>query len=154
VTIDGPFLVGLAAVITAIAGVLELTRRGVKKRKAGVPAREDEIDHDLLDDKRELLKEVDELHAKVDELHTLRLRQLAAAESRRREEARLYEDKIADLVRERNRLADLTARNRRRFIEKYGEQNLTLFMDPPDLSETWTAAELRRFKQLADDAPA
>jgi hypothetical protein len=151
VTIDGPFLVGLAALITAIAGVLELTRRGVKKRRAGVPAREDEIDHDLIDDKRELIAEVDELHTKLDALHELRIKQMNAAEQRRVAEARLYQEKIDELVRERNALADTAARNRRRFIEKYGEDQLHLFIAPPNLAETWSAAEIREFRRLAND---
>lgn len=149
-TIDGAFLGGVAAIITAMAGAGWFTVRGINKRKAGVPAREDEIDRDLLDDKRELIADVDELHAKLETERQLRLRLLDAAERRRQGEVLLYQQKLAEVIQERNELADNAARNRRRFIEKYGESELSLFIAPPPVSETWTAAELREFRRLAE----
>ena len=151
-TVDGPFLTGIAAIIGSIVGAFELTRRGLKKRRAGVPAREDQIDTDLLEDKRELIKELDDLHIVLEKERALRMRQNDAAEQRRLSEVRVYQERLDRVIRERNQIAENSARNRRRFIEKYGEDQLGIFLPPPNLEETWTSAELREFKRLADNA--
>lgn len=148
--LDGPQLQGIAAIILALAAAGFFGARGLKKQRNGVPAHEGDIDKNLLEDKRDLEDLNDRLQGKLEEEQTLRAKQVDAAEQRRMSEARLYQQKIEEVVRQRNRLADNAARNRRRFIEKYGEESLSLFLVSPDFDETWTAAELREFKRLSD----
>lgn len=148
--LDGPQLQGIAAIILALAAAGFFGARGLKKQRNGVPAHEGDIDKNLLEDKRDLEDLNDRLQGKLEEEQTLRAKQVDAAEQRRMSEARLYQQKIDEVVRQRNRLADNAARNRRRFIEKYGEESLSLFLVSPDFDETWTAAELREFKRLSD----
>lgn len=149
---DGPQLQGFAAIIAAlgIGGVFGV--RGIRKQRAGVPPSEAEIDANLVDDKKALQKDVAELQAKLTEEAELRREQAELAEQRRLGEARIYTQKISEVVQQRNELAEIAARNRRRFIEKYGEEELRVFIDTPDFPETWSASELREFKRLADDA--
>ncbi len=147
---DGPQLQGIAAIIGALGVGGFVGVRGLRKQKAGVPATDAEIDKNLADDKRELLEDVDELRDLLAKEQGLRLRQAAIAESRRVQESRLYESKIADVVRQRNEAYETLARNRRRFIERYGEDNLGIFLQLPEPDETWTAAELRELRRLSD----
>lgn len=150
--LDGPQLQGIAAIITALGIGGVFTVRGIRKQKAGVPASEADIETNLHEDKRQLLKTVNELNAKLTEEANARRAQAEAAENRRLAEARVYRRMIDRIVQERNELAENAARNRRRFIEKYGEDELRDFIDVPDLSETWTQAELREMRRIADEA--
>lgn len=148
--LDGPQLQGIAAIIVALGAAGFFGARGLKKQRQGVPAHEGDIDANLIDDKRELEELASALQAKLTEEQALRARMLDAAEQRRMSEARIYQGKINEVVEQRNKLADTAARNRRRFIEKYGEDALSMFIMVPEFDETWTAAELREFKRLSD----
>lgn len=148
--LDGPQLQGIAAIIVALGAAGFFGARGLKKQRQGVPAHEGDIDSNLIEDKRELETLNSELQQKINEEIALRAQMLDAAEQRRLAEARIYQGKIDEVVRQRNKLADNAVRNRRRFIEKYGETELRMFIDVPDFDETWTAAELREFKRLSD----
>lgn len=148
--LDGPQLQGIAAIIVALGAAGFFGVRGVRKQRAGVPAHEDEISKNLIEDKRDLEALTDRLQDTLNEERALRARQADAAEQRRMSEARLYQAKIDELVQQRNKLADNAARNRRRFIERYGEEALSTFLPPPDFDETWSAQELREFKRLSD----
>lgn len=149
--LDGPQLQGIAAIIGALGISGFFGVRGIRKQKAGVPATDTEIDKNLIDDKRELLEQLDELRELLAKEQGLRLRQAAIAESRRVQEIRLYDAKIAEVVRQRDAAYEASTRNRRRFIERYGEENLGIFMQLPETGETWTAAELRELKRLSDE---
>jgi hypothetical protein len=152
VGLDGAQLSGIAAIIVALTGAGIFTVRGHRKQKAGVPASEAEIESNLHEDKKRLTKALDELQANLTAEQDLRRQQAEAHEQRRIREARVYNRKINELVQQRNELADNAARNRRRFIEKYGEEELRLFIAVPDFEETWTSAELRELKKIAEDA--
>lgn len=150
--LDGPQLAGIAAIIVALTGGTGLFIRGRAKQKVGVPASEVDIESNLVDDKRRLQKDNDRLQALLTEEANTRRAQAEAAENRRIGEQRLYRrkiDELGDFIRDQQ---EVTARNRRRFIEKYGEEELKGFLDSPELDETWTAAELREFKRLSDEA--
>lgn len=150
--LDGPQLQGIAAIIVAVGGLGFFGVRGYRKQKAGVPASEVEIEVNLHEDKRRLQKLVDELNRKLTEEQNLRRAQAEAHEQRRIREVRMYSRKIDEVVQQRNELAENAARNRRRFIENYGEAELRLFIDVPDFDETWTAAELRELRKIGEDA--
>lgn len=150
--LDGPQLQGIAAIIAALGVGGVFTYRGVKKQRAGVPASEADIETNLHEDKRRLQKDNDRLHELLTEEANARRAQAEAAENRRIAEARLYRrkiDELGDIIRDQQ---EVTARNRRRFIEQYGEEALKGFLESPELDETWTAAELREFKRLSDEA--
>lgn len=152
--LDGPQLQGIAAIITALAAAGFFTYRGIRKQRAGVPASEAEIEANLVDDKKRLQRDNDRLHALLTEEANARRAQAEAAENRRIAEARLYRkkiDELGDVIRDQQ---EITARNRRRFIERYGEDALAGFLEFQGPEETWTAAELREFKRLSDDAQA
>lgn len=156
-TIDGPFLLGIAGIITALFGGAELLRRGVNKQRGGVPVREDELDRDLLRDRAKLLKQLDEARDEIDrmqheisDLDVRRRTELDAAESRRTGEARIYQSKVDELVRARNHLADVSARNRRRFVEKFGEEALVGFEPAGPLEDTWTPEDLQAFRDAGN----
>lgn len=149
---DGPQLQGIAAIIVALSGIGYFSVRNVKKRRAGVPASEDEIESNLIDDKKALQKDNDRLQGLLTEAHELLRERAEAAENRRLGEVRLYQRKIDELLQRIREGQEVSARNRRRFIEKYGESALSGFLEAPELDETWTPAELREFRKLADEA--
>lgn len=148
---DGPQLQGIAAIIGALGLSGFFTIRGRRKQKAGVPASDAEIDKNLVDDKRDLEAECDDLREQLATAQGEHLRRDAIAEAHRSALVRIYEAKISDIIRQRDAAYESSTRNRRRFIERYGEENLGIFVQLPDPGETWSYAELRELKRIRDD---